>query len=219
MANRPKNAASERDARDTRGLPVRHPVKTRDQERRPMHRLSHLRDRRRHAASGQPCVACTAGSNGLDCVHNGVSVYTRSADMGIGIREARETLPTLIKRAAYAGEEIRVGSRGTDEVVLVSTRKYAQLRRTLKRLREELLRLRAELAAMPRDESHDDPPFAGLQRALEDGRLRVSASHEPRVRRMIPGFSAESAVSRPERVRIGSRGETEPEHRRTRPRA
>jgi|GEM_PF-2443654 len=139
--------------------------------------------------------------------------------MGIGIREARETLPTLIKRAAYAGEEIRVGARGADEVVLVSTRKYAQLRRKLKRLREELADLRAEVAAMPRNESQLDPPFAGLQRALDEGRLRVSGTGEARARRVIPGLSAESAVARPERVRIGSRGAGEPEHRRTRPRA
>jgi prevent-host-death family protein len=140
-------------------------------------------------------------------------------EMVIGIREARETLPTLIKRAAYAGEEIRVGARGVDEVVLISTRRYTQMRQTLEQLKEELADLRAQVAAMSRGEAELAQPFAGLQRALEAGELRVSGTTEVRARRVIPGFSAESAVLREERIRIGSRGAVEPKHRRGAPRA
>lgn len=143
--------------------------------------------------------------------------------MGIGIREARSNLPSLIKRAASSGEDIRVGARGADEVTLVSTQKYRRLRRQLKRLRKEVAELRAVVK-----ESTDGTaavgtaqpePFSGLQRALEEGQLRLGGGDEPRVRRLIPGYSPTSTVSRAERIRIGSRGSVEPEHRRDKPRA
>lgn len=138
--------------------------------------------------------------------------------MGIGIREAREKLPSLIKRAAFGEEDIALGTRGSDEVTLISSDKYARMRSELTQLRAELAELRRR--GMPGGghvQLVPDEPFAGLQAALDAGRLQVGP--EPRVRRFTPGETDLSAVDREARVRIGSRGANEPERRRMVPRA
>ena len=61
-------------------------------------------------------------------------------------------------------------------------------------------------------------PFAGLQRALDEGRLSLRLDAAPRVRRLIPDYSGISPVSREERIRFGSNS-PQPEFRRTHPRA
>ena len=138
--------------------------------------------------------------------------------MGIGIREAREKLPSLIKRAAFGQEDIALGTRGSDEVTLVSTDKYARLNSELRQLRMELAELRRR--GIPGG-GHVQPvsaePFAGLQAALDSGLLQVGP--EPRVRRFTPCEADLSADDRETRVRIGSRGTHEPERRRSVPRA
>jgi PHD/YefM family antitoxin component YafN of YafNO toxin-antitoxin module len=137
--------------------------------------------------------------------------------MGIGIREAREAFPSLIKRVAHAEEDVQVGSRGGDEVTLVATGKYRRLHNELTRLRSEVVELRMRMKTA--DTGASVEPFSGLQRALEEGFLDVSPAETTRARRVIPGDSAASGVGREERVRIGSRGNAEPERRRPRPRA
>lgn len=139
--------------------------------------------------------------------------------MGIGIREARNALPSLIRRAAEEDEEIQLGARGADEVTLVATRKYRRMSHELDELRTELATLKARLAQMAEREGEIDTshPFAGLQHALDSGRLTVGTP-ETRMRRYIPDYQTTSAVSREERIRFGS-GTAEPQHRRPGPRA
>lgn len=140
--------------------------------------------------------------------------------MGLGIREARNTLPSLIKRAAEEDEEIQLGARGTDEVTLVATRKYQRMSHELDHLRTEVAHLKEQLAQMSDRAdrvSGGGQPFAGLQRALETGRLSVGGSG-PRIREYMPDYVHSSAVSREERVRFGS-GTPEPQYHRPGPRA
>lgn len=141
--------------------------------------------------------------------------------MGIGIREARQNLPTLIKRAARTDEDIQLGSRGTDEVTLVSTHKYERMLDELSRLRSHVQRLSARLEALSDKTdrlAEEARPFAGLQRALEEGRLGFEPDPEPRERTLIPDYTSTSFASREERIRFGS-NTPEPEFRRTVPRA
>jgi PHD/YefM family antitoxin component YafN of YafNO toxin-antitoxin module len=142
--------------------------------------------------------------------------------MGIGIREARQNLPTLIKRAAQYDEDIQLGARGADEVTLVSTDKYERMRRELDHLQGVIERLTARLetasATADRLAGEVQQPFAGLQRALEEGRLSVQPDDAPRVRRYIPGYTGISPVSREEQIRLASRS-PQPAQRRTLPRA
>jgi prevent-host-death family protein len=141
--------------------------------------------------------------------------------MGIGIREARQNLPTLVKRAAQEEEDIQLGSRGADAVTLVSTGKYERMRQELDRLQGVIERLTARLeAASARADqlAGAEPPFAGLQRALEEGRLSVQPDDIPRVRTYFPGYTGVSSVSREERIQFGG-NTTQPEFRRARPRA
>jgi antitoxin (DNA-binding transcriptional repressor) of toxin-antitoxin stability system len=140
--------------------------------------------------------------------------------MGIGIREAREALPSLIKRAALAGEDIQVGARGVDEVTLVATGKYRRLNDELTKLRSEVVALRTQVAGRPKGEmSALSEPFSGLQRALEAGLLDTTLSEPRRARRVIPGYSAFGSHGREDRIQIGSRGSVQPERRRRSPRA
>jgi PHD/YefM family antitoxin component YafN of YafNO toxin-antitoxin module len=140
--------------------------------------------------------------------------------MGLGIREARNTLPSLIKRAAEEDEEIQLGARGADEVTLVATRKYQRMSNELEDLRTEIADLKERLAQMSdrvERAGGTGRPFAGLQRALESGRLSVGTP-EPRIREYMPDYRHSSAVSREERVRFGS-GTAEPQYHRPGPRA
>ena len=141
--------------------------------------------------------------------------------MGIGIREARQNLPTLIKRAAQNDEDIQLGSRGADEVTLVSTGKYERMRRELDHLQGVIERLTARLDAASATADRlagEVQPFAGLQRALEEGRLSMQPDGSPRVRTYFPDYTGVSSVSREERIRFGS-NTPQPEFRRTKPRA
>jgi PHD/YefM family antitoxin component YafN of YafNO toxin-antitoxin module len=140
--------------------------------------------------------------------------------MGLGIREARNTLPSLIKRAAEEDEEIQLGARGADEVTLIATRKYHRMSHELDHLRAEIASLKERLAQMSDQIDRvagTNQAFAGLQRALESGKLSVGAP-APRLRRYIADYQETSVVSREERIRSGS-GTTEPQHRRPGPRA
>lgn len=141
--------------------------------------------------------------------------------MGLGIREARNNLPSLIRRAADEEEEIQLGSRGADEVTLVATRKYRWMLDEVERLRAEIDALQARLAQVSDEASStagEARAFAGLQRALEAGHLRTGAPHSPpRARRYIEDYTATSAVDREARIRFGS-GTAEPAHRRATPR-
>ena len=138
--------------------------------------------------------------------------------MAIGIREAREMLPSLVKRAAYGNEEILLGTRGNDEVAIVSAKRFASIKDELARLRAEVIELKRRGRESPSSSvTPSAEPFAGLQRALDSGELSVAP--EPRVRRVIATEPEQRAVSRDERIRLGSRGNHEPERRRPGPRA
>lgn len=148
-------------------------------------------------------------------------VYTGRIVMGIGIREARNNLPSLIKRAAEEDEEIRVGARGADEVTLVASRKYDRMRQELNRLRSEIARLTERLDTLSDKTDRlagEGQPFAGLQRALENGSLSVGHASALRVRRYIPDYVETSSASREARVRFGQ-DTAEPQYRRLGPRA
>lgn len=141
--------------------------------------------------------------------------------MGLGIREARTNLPSLIKRAAEEDEEIQLGARGSDEVTLVATRKYQRMNRELDHLRAEIETLRERLAQISDRTDRaagDGQPFAGLQRALENGRLKVGTLSASRTRRYIADYADASAVGRDDRIRFGS-DTAQPEYRRPGPRA
>jgi antitoxin (DNA-binding transcriptional repressor) of toxin-antitoxin stability system len=143
-----------------------------------------------------------------------IKVYTEVA-MAIGIREARETLPALVRRAARDGEEFSLGARGADEATLVGSRKYEEIRAEVKRLRARIRRMQARLEALEPDTRRN--PFAQLQQALETGAL--AGGPEPaRIRRYLPDYTATGETDRDVRIRTGGRG-AEPEHRRDRPRA
>jgi prevent-host-death family protein len=143
---------------------------------------------------------------------NGDYVHrTEAGTMGLGIREARQTLPTLVKRVAYAGEEVAIGSHGRDEVTLIGT---AELRR----LRSELAAAQRTLRGAAVAGEGEGRPFQGLQAALEAGALRASPSAS-RPRRRITRLVTESVLNREEQARLGARGDHEPRYRRTKPRS
>jgi hypothetical protein len=48
------------------------------------------------------------------------------------------------------------------------------------------------------------PPFAGLQRALDEGRLTLRDEEAPRPRRYIPDIPLRSTTDREGRIRFGS---------------
>jgi len=130
--------------------------------------------------------------------------------MGMAMKDVREQLSDLVKRATYRGEQITFGPNRGDDVTLIATE---QVRRMAARLREveerltELLREKAEPGA-----------FAGLQDALVSGELTVRED-SGRARRVLPNLAAESALTREDRIRLGARDARAPEFRRTRPRA
>jgi hypothetical protein len=130
--------------------------------------------------------------------------------MGMAMKDVREQLSDLVKRAAYSGEQITFGPNRGDDVTLIATE---QVRRMAARLREAEKRL-AELL----QERGEPEAFAGLQGALMSGELAVRGE-APRVRRVLPGSAAQSAVTREERIRLGSQDLRTPEFRRSGPRA
>lgn len=141
--------------------------------------------------------------------------------MGLGIREARNTLPSLIRRASEDEEEIQLGSRGADEVTLVATSKYRRMREEVDRLKAEVEALRDQLEQVIAEASGaagEGRPFAGLQRALEAGQLRTGGEAGPRIRQYIDDYIAVSVVDRAARVQFGS-DTAQPKYRRTGPRA
>jgi PHD/YefM family antitoxin component YafN of YafNO toxin-antitoxin module len=142
--------------------------------------------------------------------------------MGLGIREARNNLPSLIRRATEQEEEIQLGSRGADEVTLVATRKYRRMQEEVSRLMAEVDTLRDRLAQVSAEGAAvagRERAFAGLQRALESGQLRTGGGPAaPRVRRYMEDYAATSAADREARIRFG--GDTaQPAFQRTTPRA
>lgn len=130
--------------------------------------------------------------------------------MGMAMKDVREQLSDLVKRATYRGEQITFGPNRGDDVTLIATE---QVRRMAARLREveerltELLREKAEPGA-----------FAGLQDALASGELAVRGD-DGRARRVLPNLATESPLTREDRIRLGARDARAPEFRRTQPRA
>jgi hypothetical protein len=128
----------------------------------------------------------------------------------MAMKDVREQLSELVKRATFRGEEITFGPNRGDDVTLIATER---VRRMATRLREA----ERELAALRRG-GPDAAPFAGLQAALDAGTLSLH-SDDRRTRRVLPEVAADSNLSRDERVRLGARDGRTPEFRRTRPRA
>ncbi len=130
--------------------------------------------------------------------------------MGMAMKDVREQLSDLVKRAAYRGEQITFGPNRGDDVTLISTEK-------VRRMEAALRDLERRIAELSRAEG-EPGPFAGLQRELRSGALSARAK-SPRQRRLLPDLAVESAVPREERIRLGARDDRAPEFRRTRPRA
>jgi|tagenome__1003787_1003787.scaffolds.fasta_scaffold20969520_3 hypothetical protein len=129
--------------------------------------------------------------------------------MGMAMKDVREQLSELVKRATFRGEEITFGPNRGDDVTLIATER---VRSMAARLREA----EDELAALRRGDP-DATPFAGLQAALDGGTLSVRGDR--RARRVLANAAVESPLTRAERVRLGARDERTPEFRRSRPRA
>ncbi|HEV7590347.1 MAG TPA: hypothetical protein VGO40_19710 [Longimicrobium sp.] len=147
-----------------------------------------------------------------DYVHMVVRVVTpaRGIQTGMAMKDVREQLSELVKRAAFRGEEITFGPNRGDDVTLIATER---VRRMAARLREA----EEELAAFRRSDP-DMAPFAGLEAALDGGTLSVR-DDERHSRRLLPNVTVESTIARAERVRLGGRDDRAPEFPRSRPRA
>jgi hypothetical protein len=130
--------------------------------------------------------------------------------MGMAMKDVREQLSELVKRAAYRGEQITFGPNRGDDVTLIATEKVRRMEAALRDLERRV----AEFSG----EGGDTTPFAGLQRELRSGALSTRGESS-RARRLLPELALESAVPREERIRLGARDDRAPEFRRTRPRA
>ena len=130
--------------------------------------------------------------------------------MGMAMKDVREQLSELVKRATFRGEEITFGPNRGDDVTLIATERVRRMAARLRKAEEEL-------AAFRRSDP-DAAPFAGLQAALDEGTLSVR-DDDRRSRRVLPNVAVDSALTRAERVRLGARDERAPDFRRSRPRA
>jgi len=130
--------------------------------------------------------------------------------MGMAMKDVREQLSELVKRATFRGEEITFGPNRGDDVTLIATERVRSMAARLREAEEEL-------AAFRRSDP-DAAPFAGLQVALESGTLSLKGGTH-RSRRVLPDVAVESPLTRAERIRLGARDERPPEFRRSRPRA
>jgi hypothetical protein len=130
--------------------------------------------------------------------------------MGMTMKDVREPLSELVKRATFRGEQITFGPNRGDDVTLIATERVRQMESRLREAEEELATFRRS--------DPDDAPFAGLQAALDRGTLSVR-DDERRARRLLPNATVDSPLSRAERVRLGARDERAPAFRRSRPRA
>lgn len=129
--------------------------------------------------------------------------------MGMAMKDVRDNLSDLVKRASYGGEQITFGPNHGDDVTLIATKRVRQLEARVREVEARLAELGGE--GVP-------APFAGLQQALEAGALSTRPD-AARARRVLPGAAAEVPTSREERIRLGSQDTRVPTHRRTRPRA
>lgn len=130
--------------------------------------------------------------------------------MGMAMKDVREQLSELVKRAAYRGEQITFGPNRGDDVTLIATEKVRRMETALRDLEQRIAELNRK--------GGEAAPFAGLQRALRSGGLSARGE-SPRLRRLLPEMALESSVPREERIRLGARDDRAPEFRRTRPRA
>jgi antitoxin (DNA-binding transcriptional repressor) of toxin-antitoxin stability system len=126
--------------------------------------------------------------------------------MPLTISDARKELPQLVKRTAYGGEEIELGSHGKAEATLIGTQRLEELKREVQYLRRRLG------ASGPGQESAR--PFAALEAALEEGRLGGGPGRARRARRLIPDYQPETELSWKEMARFGTAGNQEPRYRR-----
>jgi len=130
--------------------------------------------------------------------------------MGMAMKDVREQLSDLVKRATYGGEQITFGPNRGDDVTLIATEQVRRMTARLREVEERLTELLREKAA--------PGAFAGLQDALASGELSVRGD-DARVRRVLPNLATGAALSREDRIRLGAQDVREPEFRRTRPRA
>lgn len=131
--------------------------------------------------------------------------------MGMAMKEVREQLSELVKRAKYQGEQITFGPHRGDDVTLVSTERLRELEA---RVREA----EARLAQLGSTSLAGEAPFAGLQRALESGVLSTQRNGS-RERRVLADSAVEVPLSREARIRLGAQDRRTPTYRRTLPRA
>jgi hypothetical protein len=139
-----------------------------------------------------------------------VHPHRREDLMGMAMKDVRERLSELVKRAAFRGEQITFGPNRGDDVTLIATDK-------VRRMEADLRDLERRVAELSRA-SGETGEFAGLQRELERGTLSVRGVSS-RTRRLLPDLALESPLTREERVRLGARDDRAPEFRRVSPRA
>ena len=81
------------------------------------------------------------------------------------VREARSTLPSLVKRAELQREEIRLGGRGADQVTLIASVALRELK-ALAQIGQQALAGRLPVI----------DPWAAIQGAVADGRLAADGN-------------------------------------------
>lgn len=137
-------------------------------------------------------------------------IRTDEDQMGMAMKDVREQLSELVKRAAYRGEQITFGPNRGDDVTLIATDRVRRMEAALRDLERRV----AELSRA----GGEPGAFAGLQRELEGGTLSVRGE-SGRARRLLAALAVESPLTREERVRLGAQADHAPGFRRTRPRA
>lgn len=106
-------------------------------------------------------------------------------DRVLSVEEVRGKMRAVNDAARNEGAVIHYGERGEDEFVIMSVAMF-----------ELLLAERLRAAGM------DPGPYAGFNRAIEEG--RIGGEQKPAARRRIPGSSDESNVSPAQMVALGS---------------
>jgi hypothetical protein len=134
-----------------------------------------------------------------------------ASEMGMAMKDVRDQLSDLVKRAAYRGERITFGPNHGDDVTLIATEQVRRMEATIREMERQIVELR-------RGEEGAPHAFTGLQRELRAGRFSVRRE-AGRARRVLPDPGPGGPLSREERVRLGGGGERAPEFRRSTPRA
>jgi hypothetical protein len=106
-------------------------------------------------------------------------------DRVLSVEEVRSQMRAVNDAARNQGAVIHYGDRGEDELVIMSVALY-----------QRLLAERLHAAAV------QPGPYAGFNRAIEEGRL--GRELKPAVRRRMSGLDEESGISLEQMIALGS---------------